>query len=136
MSDTVWVTGIGALSAAGIGATQLGEMLIGGRTGVRPIPLLGCMPAGMAPTPPRHPAGRHLDRSAGFFLQAAEEAWRDAGLEEGRFDARRCAVLEGSSLGPMADLLTEHNEQSRSPSRRTARPSRLIRYMTGAGGAA
>jgi 3-oxoacyl-(acyl-carrier-protein) synthase len=136
MNDTVWVTGIGALSAAGIGATQLGEMLIGGRTGVRPIPRLGCTPAAMAPTPPRHPAGRHLDRSAGFFLAAAEEAWRDAGLEEGFFDARRCAVLEGSSLGPLADLLTEQHEQAGSPDRRAARPSRLIRYMTGAGGAA
>jgi len=137
MTDTVWVTGIGAVSAAGIGATQLGEMLFGGRTGVRPIPWLGCMPAGVAPTPPRRPAVRHLDRSARFFLQAAEEAWRDAGLEDGCFDARRGAVLEGSSLGPLADLLTEHSEQSGgSPAGRVARPSRLIRYMTGAGGAA
>jgi 3-oxoacyl-[acyl-carrier-protein] synthase II len=131
MTDTVWVTGIGAVSAAGIGATQLGEMLIWGRTGVRPIPWLGSMPAGMAPTPPSNPAGRYLDRSARFFLQAAEEAWHDAGLEDSGFDARRCAVLEGSSLGPLADLLTEHTEQPGSP----ARPSRLIRYMTGAGGA-
>jgi 3-oxoacyl-(acyl-carrier-protein) synthase len=132
MTEAVWVTGIGAVSAAGIGAAQLGELLIQGRTAVRPIPSLGCMPAGMAPTPPRHGAGRHLDRSARFFLQAAEEAWHDAGLEEGQFDPRRCAVLEGSSLGPLADLLTEHAEQSGS----AARPSRLVRYMTGAGGAA
>jgi len=39
--------------------------------------------------------------------------------------------LEGSSLGALADLLTEHAEVKRS-----ARPSRLVRYMPGAGGAA
>ncbi|HEX6432747.1 MAG TPA: beta-ketoacyl synthase N-terminal-like domain-containing protein [Gemmatimonadales bacterium] len=132
MSETVWVTGIGAVSAAGIGAAPLGELLLQGRGAVRPIPSLGCRPAGAAPTPPPHPAGRHLDRSARFFLQAGEEAFHDAGLEDGHFDPRRFAVIEGSSLGALADLLTEHDE----PSGSRVRPSRLIRYMPGAGGAA
>jgi len=132
MRDGVWVTGIGAVSAAGIGVAPLGALLFGGRSAVRPVGSLDCRPAGVAPTPPRHPAGRHLDRSARFFLQAGEEAFHDAGLEDGHFDPRRCGVLEGSSLGPLADLLTEHAEQ-----RETApRPSRLVRYMPGAGGAA
>ncbi len=131
MSDGVWVTGIGAVSAAGIGVAPLCALLLGGRSAVRSIPSLGCRPAGLAPTPPRHPAGRHLDRSARFFLQASEEAFHDAGLKDGHFDPRRCGVLEGSSLGALADLLTEHAEVKRS-----ARPSRLVRYMPGAGGAA
>jgi 3-oxoacyl-[acyl-carrier-protein] synthase II len=79
---------------------------------------------------------RHLDRSARFFLAAGEEAWRDAGLENARLDFARCAVIEGSSLGPLADLLTEHRRQLTEPSRRRDRPSRLVRYMSGAGGAA
>jgi 3-oxoacyl-[acyl-carrier-protein] synthase II len=132
MSDGVWVTGIGAVTAAGIGVAPLATMLVMGRSAVRPIPSLDCMPAGLAPTPPRHPAGRHLDRSARFFLQAGEEAFHDARLKDGHFDPRRCGVLEGSSLGALADLLTEHAEQGRS----AARPSRLVRYMPGAGGAA
>jgi 3-oxoacyl-(acyl-carrier-protein) synthase len=132
MSAGVWVTGIGAVSAAGIGVASLGAVLVLGRSAVRPIPPLGCRPAGQAPTPPRHPAGRHLDRSARFFLQAGEEAFHDAGLKDGHFDPRRCGVLEGSSLGALADLLTELAEQGRS----APRPSRLVRYMPGAGGAA
>jgi 3-oxoacyl-(acyl-carrier-protein) synthase len=132
MSAGVWVTGIGAVSAAGIGVASLGAVLVLGRSAVRPIPPLGCRPAGQAPTPPRHPAGRHLDRSARFFLQAGEEAFHDAGLKDGHFDPRRCGVLEGSSLGALADLLTELAEQGRS----APRPRRLVRYMPGAGGAA
>lgn len=132
----VWVTGIGAVSAAGLGAAALGDLLVEGRSGVRPIPELGCVPAGQAETPPRHHAARHLDRSARFFLYAAEEAWRDAGLEDGRLDSTRCAVLEGSSLGPLADLLTEHTAHLAPSRHHPAHPSRLIRYMSGAGGAA
>jgi 3-oxoacyl-(acyl-carrier-protein) synthase len=132
MKDGVWVTGIGAVSAAGIGVAPLCALLVGSRSAVRSIPSLGCRPAGQAPTPPRHPAGRHLDRSARFFLQAGEEAFHDAGLKDGHFDPRRCGVLEGSSLGALADLLTEHAEVKQS----AARPSRLVRYMPGAGGAA
>src|SRR3954447_3732916 len=131
MSDGVWVTGIGAVSAAGIGVAPLATMLVMGRRAVRPIPSLDCMPAGLAPTPPRNPAGRHLDRSARFFPHAGEEAFHDARLEDGHFDPRRCGVLEGSSLGALSDLLTEHSER-----RSAARPSRLVRYMPGAGGAA
>jgi len=131
----VWVTGIGAVSAAGLGAAALGEMLIEGRTGVRSLPELDCVPVGQAVTPPRHRASRHLDRSARFFLAAGEEAWHDAGLDDCSLDFRRCGVLEGSSLGPLADLLTEHNEQLVRSSSDAARPSRLVRYMSGAGGA-
>jgi 3-oxoacyl-[acyl-carrier-protein] synthase II len=131
----VWVTGLGAVSAAGLGAAALGEMLIEGRTGVRSLPELDCVPVGQAVTPPRHRASRHLDRSARFFLAAGEEAWHDAGLDDCSLDFKRCAVLEGSSLGPLADLLTEHNEQLARSSAEAARPSRLVRYMSGAGGA-
>ena len=134
--SAVWVTGLGAVSAAGLGAASLGDLLLQGRTGVRPMPRLACLPAGEAETPPRHPAGRHLDRSARFFLHAAEEAWRDAGLDEARLDLGRCAVLEGSSLGPLADLLDDHSEQLGSLGHGRPHPSRVVRYMTGAGGAA
>jgi 3-oxoacyl-(acyl-carrier-protein) synthase len=134
--SAVWVTGLGAVSAAGLGAVSLGDLLLEGRTGVRRIPRLACMPAGEGETPPRHPAGRHLDRSARFFLHAAEEAWRDAGLGEARLDLTRCAVLEGSSLGPLADLLDDHSAQLGSSGQDRPHPSRVVRYMTGAGGAA
>jgi 3-oxoacyl-[acyl-carrier-protein] synthase II len=134
--EGVWVTGIGAVSAAGGGAEGLGRMLLEARTGVRSIPELGGIFAAVAESPPKNHAARHLDRSARFFVHAAEEAWRDAGLEDWHPDYDRVAVLEGSSLGPMADLLAEHADQLKSTSHRASRPARLIRYMSGSGGAA
>jgi 3-oxoacyl-[acyl-carrier-protein] synthase II len=76
-----------------------------------------------------------MDRSARFFLAAGEEAWHDAGLDNCPLDFKRCAVLEGSSLGPLSDLLSEHHARLASSSPDAARPSRLVRYMSGAGGA-
>jgi 3-oxoacyl-[acyl-carrier-protein] synthase II len=131
----VWVTGIGAVSAAGVGAAALGKMLIEGRTGVRPLPELDGLAAGRAESPSRQQASRHFDRSARFFLAAGEEAWHDAGLDDFNLNFKRCAVLEGSSLGPLADLLTEHHDRLSRTSVSPARPSRLVRYMSGAGGA-
>jgi 3-oxoacyl-(acyl-carrier-protein) synthase len=131
----VWVTGIGAVSAAGVGAAVLGEMLIRGRTGVRPLPELDGLAAGRAESPDLQRATRHFDRSARFFLAAGEEAWHDAGLDNVNLDFKRCAVLEGSSLGPLSDLLSEYDNQLSREVRDPARPSRLVRYMSGAGGA-
>jgi 3-oxoacyl-[acyl-carrier-protein] synthase II len=133
--EGVWITGIGAVSAAGDGAAGLGRMLLESRTGVRSIPELGCIPAAVASAPPRNHAARYLDRSARFFLHAAEEAWQDAGFEDWHLDYDRFAVLEGSSLGPLADLLAEHTQQLKSSEHRGSHPARLIRYMSGAGGA-
>jgi 3-oxoacyl-(acyl-carrier-protein) synthase len=131
----VWVTGIGAVSAAGLGAAALGKMLLDGRSGIRPVQSLAGVSAGQAETPLREHLARHLDRSATFFRAAAEEAWDDAGLDACILDLKRCAVLEGSSLGPLADLLTEHAARPKESHARGARPSRLVRYMSGAGGA-
>ena len=131
----VWITGIGAVSAAGVGAPALGEMLVESHRGVRTLPELGCISAGQAATPARFPASRRLDRSASLFLAAGEEALRDAGLDDERLHSSRCGVLEGSSLGPLADLLGEYAEQLTTPRDPGARPSRLVRYMSGAGGA-
>ena len=47
----VWVTGIGAITAAGAGQAALLETLRHGRSGVRPDAVAG-MPAGRAPEPP------------------------------------------------------------------------------------
>ena len=135
MSRAVWITGIGAVSAAGVGAPALGEMLVKSQSGVRTLPELGCITAGQATTPARHPASRRLDRTASLFLAAGEEALRDAGLDNEQLHSSRCGVLEGSSLGPLADLLTDYAEQLTRPHARGRPPGRLVRYMSGAGGA-
>lgn len=131
----VWITGIGAVTAVGAGTSALREALLAGQSGLRPLPEFDDFPGGPAPELPRSPAARHLDRSGRLFLFAAEEAWRDAGLDESEAGARHCAVIEGSSLGPVPDLLTASRIEFGNPENRKSRPARLLTFMTGAGGA-
>lgn len=123
----VWVTGIGAVSAAGLGAPALEEMLIAEGSGVTPGD--GTPPAARCPTPPRSPATRRLDRSGKLFFSAGIEAWGDAGLRAGSWHRDRAIVIEGSSIGPMGEML----EAAHGP--RWPTPGGLIRFMIGAGGA-
>lgn len=135
----VWITGCGAVSAAGSGTKALGDALFAGRPFVAPEGP-GSFPVGRAPDLPVSRAMRRLDRSARLFLTAAEEAWADAGLPEVASDPCRCAVVEGSSLGPMSELIEESERAGAAggahrpgPARR-GRPFDLVRFMTGAGG--
>ncbi|MFO7586758.1 MAG: beta-ketoacyl synthase N-terminal-like domain-containing protein [Gemmatimonadota bacterium] len=148
--EGVWVTGVGAISAAGLGAPALLDALAAGRGGIRPAspdadgpgpagrpPL----PAAPCPDPPRDPETRRLDRTAALFHAAAVEAWEDAGLPDAAPEPARAGVFEGSSLGPMAGLLDEARAAAAARSEgapgreRRPRPSALLRYLIGAGGA-
>jgi 3-oxoacyl-(acyl-carrier-protein) synthase len=127
------VTGIGVVSAAGAGQGTLLDTLRRGESAVRADAMSG-LPG--APVTDRSPdasaaGSRRLDRSAVLFLAAAEEAWRSAGLPDATPDPDRCGVVEGSSLGPTAGLL----ETLRRSGAAAPRPTDLLRYMTGAGGA-
>lgn len=71
-----------------------------------------------------------------MFLTSATEAWGRAGLDqEPPRDASRVAIVEGSSLGPMSELIDAARQLGHGW-RRRARPTDIIRFMTGAGGAA
>jgi len=122
----VWVTGIGAISAAGIGASAIEELLLAERSGVVAE---GDAAVARCPTPARTPATRRLDRSGLLFYAAGNEAWHDAGLAEGPWRRERAVVIEGSSVGPMGEML----EAAAGP--RWPTPAGLIRFMIGAGGA-
>lgn len=130
----VCVTGVGAVTAAGAGRQELLRALRDGHSAVRANVVAG-LPAGAAPDPPLDRASRRLDRSGALFLTAAEEAWRAAGLEDESFDPRRGGVIEGSSLGPMAGVVQVTRRQAVSTERGAPRPTDLLRFMTGAGGA-
>ena len=131
----VWVTGLGAVRGAGVGTAPLLDALRAGRSSVRPVAELDGLPAARAPDPPRDRRARHLERSAALFLAAAEEAWHDAGLGDEVPDPARYGVIEGSSLGPLADVL-ETLRARLATGDVALRPSGLVRFMTGAGGAA
>lgn len=125
----VWVTGIGAVTAAGLGAGALDELMLAGRSGVGLADGIGGLSAARCPTPPRTPATRRLDRSGLLFYTAGAEAWRDAGLEGANWVRDRAIVIEGSSVGPIGEML----EAASNP--RWPTPTGLIRFMIGAGGA-
>jgi 3-oxoacyl-[acyl-carrier-protein] synthase II len=129
----VWVTGAGVVSAAGAGLDSLRDALLETRGATARDDALGCETGRVGPYV-APPAARRLDRSACLFLAAAEEAWIDSGIDDARLDARRAAVIEGSSLGPLGEALAMQRRRVRDEHAR-ARPSELVRFMTGAGGA-
>jgi 3-oxoacyl-(acyl-carrier-protein) synthase len=136
MSRQVWITGAGAVSAAGAGAPLLDALLRSGESGVRKDAGAACAPAGAAPGLRFARECRHLDRAAALFFTAGCEAWENAGLSASTPVAERLAIIEGSSLGPTAELLTLYRERLTSGEDRPHRPSMLVKLMTGAGGAA
>ena len=133
MSARVWITGLGAVTAAGVGVAPLRDLLLAGGTRLAPDADLGGLMTGRCPAPPQARSTRHLDRSATLFVTAAREAWADAGVDKQPLDATRCGVIEGSSLGPLSDTLA-WMRGANGPLQ--YRPSGLVRFMVGAGGAA
>lgn len=129
----VWITGLGAVTAAGPDAASLGRAMREGRAAVRPLPGTGT-DGGRVDAFRRGREARHLDRSGAMMLAAAEEAWEAAGAPAA--DPARCTVVEGSSLGPMSDLLTAYAARRGRRSGGVGRPLDLVRYMPGAGGLA
>jgi 3-oxoacyl-(acyl-carrier-protein) synthase len=137
MAREIWITGLGANTAAGAGTGPLLELLLAGNSAVHPQSDLGGLPAGRAPDPPNGPVTRRLDRSAAQFFTAAEEAWQDAGLPSDAVALERCGLIEGSCLGPLGDALTALRTHIAQTGKAAApRPTGLLRFMTGGGGSA
>jgi 3-oxoacyl-[acyl-carrier-protein] synthase II len=132
----VWITGVGAVTAAGAGAPGLLTTLLAGQSAVRPLADLDGVPAGRVDELPNASVSRRLDRSAALFLSAAEEAWQDAGLADADLLLERCGLIEGSCLGPLADILAIVRANGGEGETGGFRPTDMIRFMTGAGGAA
>ncbi len=105
----VVVTGIGPITAAGIGTRRLWDGLRAGRSPVREIDRFDASPFRSriaaqiddfdANTFMDSGQARRLDRFGQFTIAAAALALDDAGLEPGRLDAGRVAVQMGSALG-------------------------------------
>lgn len=127
----VWITGLGAVSALGQGADALTDALQAGRSGIaaqpgseehalRPyaaaavtVPLAVGMP----------PAQRNLyDRHGLLALEAAAEAWAQAGLPATAPDPDRAAVAWGTGLGGSTSMEVSYTQMF------TARPPRVHPY--------
>lgn len=143
----VWITGLGAVTAVGREPESMREALVSGRSGVRPRPRLGGYPAGEVTSAGDEPEDgarrrnpddrrdRRLERGAALFRQAAERAWRGAGLTGFPVDPTRVGVCDGSSVGPIGEVARRAAERD-DRNRIRVRPSAIIQLMPGAGGAA
>ncbi len=122
----VWVTGVGAISAAGIGMPALSSALASGRCCIGPVKDLalpgveGAL-AAEVDLLPRLPRAwvRRATRSDLLALAALSEALRSSGLEQTNFDPTRIGVAVGSSTGGLREIENWYEaERSRSLSRR------------------
>jgi 3-oxoacyl-[acyl-carrier-protein] synthase II len=128
----VWITGAGAVSAAGMGREPLVRLLSEGASAVGRQPASGEW-VGAAPAVGQGRELRRLDRAGRLFAAAGQEAWNASGLAVGSFEGSRAGLFEGSSLGPLAEVAREAREGC--PGGDTRRAARLSRFMIGSGGA-
>lgn len=117
--EPVWITGLGACSALGPDADALADALEQGRSGVRLQP--GAPGRGLPPfaaAAVTGPLGQGLplnertlsDRHSLMALQAAGEAWGQAGLPATADDPTRAACAWGSGLGGSGALEQAYTE--------------------------
>ena len=135
-ANEVWITGLGAHCAAGAGAAPLAVALERRDLLAAPVSWLHDHWGARAPEPRIGRIAKRLDRSGQFFIAAAREAWISAGLDGVRPDQDRVAVIEGSSLGPISDLLSTERTRVAAGFGSRLHPAEVIRMMFGAGSAA
>ncbi len=106
MSDAVAVTGIGVVSAIGIGVDAFWDALAAGRSGCGParrVEAPGVLVAEVHDLDARrfvHSAqGRRIDRTSLLVLAASRLALADAGLDPAVLDPARTAIGVGSAFG-------------------------------------
>ncbi|PSJ28857.1 3-oxoacyl-ACP synthase [Streptosporangium nondiastaticum] len=104
----VAVTGLGLVTAAGVGVTATWEGLLAGRSRAAPDPRLAGLPVDFSCGSDFDAAGAlgrrlaaRLDRFSAMALAAAREAVADAGLDTAAWDPLRVAVVIGASSACM-----------------------------------
>ncbi len=105
----VVVTGVGVVSALGVGAEAFWDALVDGRSGVRRISRFdasGFLAQAAAEVPDFDPAAHldhaasdTLDRFAQFAAVAADEAWRQSGVALADADRDRAGAIVASAMG-------------------------------------
>jgi len=137
----VAITGVGVVSALGIGVEPFWEGLRQARSGIRRVTLIdpvavGVPIAGEVPDfdPERHCAGAPvdlLDRFAQFAICAAREAVGDAGLALAPDDLDRAGASIGTGGGGLSTLDDAHRRVYAEQAKR-ARPLGIPRSMNNA----
>jgi 3-oxoacyl-(acyl-carrier-protein) synthase len=111
----VAVTGLGMVTAAGLGGDAAWKAVCGCGPLARTVPELAGLTVDIACTVPDFdPVGRlgatlvrRTDRCSQLILVAAQDAVRDAGLDPGLWDGARVAVVVGSAFGGIGTVEAE-----------------------------
>ena len=119
MSSTrVVVTGLGATTPLGGGATATWDAMLAGTSGASTLTdewaesLNARVAARVAVEPTEvleRVKARRLDRSGQFAVVAAKEAWADCGLQDAEVDAERLGVAIASGIGGITTLLGNYD---------------------------
>lgn len=113
----VVVTGMGALSAGGIGVAENWESVLAGRSSATLDPAMSGLPSGITYRIPDRldiaaaigvQEMRRTDRTTQLALIAAREALADAGLDPATWDGARVAVVLGTSSGAATSYEKEY----------------------------
>ncbi len=112
MPAKVVITGMGVVSPVGNSVPAYWEALCAGRSGVRKVPFfsenIASQIAGMCEDVAPDGLGakdlRRQSRYILFALDAADQAWRQAGLDIGREDPWRCGAVIGTGIGSVEDI--------------------------------
>jgi 3-oxoacyl-[acyl-carrier-protein] synthase II len=119
MKRRVVITGLGTLNAIGNNVRETWQSVRDGKNGIDEITLFDISkqkPHLAGEVKNLHPEDfippkeiKRLDRATIFALIAAEEAYRDSGLEESEFDHERFGAFIGSGIGGLNTI----NEETR-----------------------
>ncbi|MEU5832548.1 beta-ketoacyl-[acyl-carrier-protein] synthase family protein [Streptomyces diacarni] len=115
-SAPVAVTGLGLITASGIGAEETWRGVCEGRSAAARDPRLEGLPVDISCTVPGLDPARHVGRRSPLmhdrFIQlavvAAREAVADCGLDPETWDGARVGVVVGCGLGGIGTMETQH----------------------------
>jgi 3-oxoacyl-[acyl-carrier-protein] synthase II len=126
----VVITGVGALTPLGIGASTLFDGLLAGRSGVRTIERFdtthhathfAAEVRGCVYLPEQHYTKQELRRMDPFTqigMIAAKEAWRDAGFDGPAAIPERAGCIMGTGIGGITSILDQNDVLAASGPRR------------------
>jgi 3-oxoacyl-[acyl-carrier-protein] synthase II len=139
MSRRVYVTGMGVVSALGLGRKAFWDALLSGRSAARPVTLfdtaelgreLGCEVPDFRPRDHLSVAeARRVGRCSAFAIAAARMAVKDAGIDLSRLDRDRTDVVLGTTMGEV-DVISELESAWLHRGEDAVAVSKLARYGT------
>ncbi|MFH1690340.1 MAG: beta-ketoacyl-ACP synthase II [Candidatus Eisenbacteria bacterium] len=118
MSRRVVITGMGAVTPLGLTVQESWESILAGKSGAGEITRFdaSAFPVRIACELPGFDVevfidkreARKMDPCTHYGMAASLMAWKDAGFEDGGYDANRAGVLIGSGVGGIQTFETQH----------------------------